>query len=76
MLEIRKLVDEIQKNGEFTKIVETVFKITLQKLYIIYIMCFVTIDLSGSSQSQKEIQCKITEDRPQVKRQVKTTHAF
>jgi hypothetical protein len=29
MLEIRKLVDEIQKNGEFTKIVETVFKITL-----------------------------------------------
>ncbi|CAB4029588.1 Hypothetical predicted protein [Paramuricea clavata] len=39
MLEIRQLVDEIQKN-----------------------------DLSGSSQSQKEIQCKISDDRPQVKR--------
>ena len=39
MLEIRKLVDEIQKS-----------------------------DLSGSSESQKEIQCKITEDQAPVKR--------
>ena len=63
MLEIRKLVDEIQKSGKFNQINKICFK------YLHYSRSMtLLLDLSGSSQGQKENQCKIAEDQAPVKR--------